>query len=180
MRLTPLNSKLWWLLHATDLTWLVVELKKDFVEQGLRPVSCIPWGKKSYEPRCWPNDLWPWTSVENPKQRHKIPPPNGYKKVDVFKQYVRNRLKLKGIEPATHISESYTKEKERAKMQYRGYSYKLPKEDWGGCHSQKEVRAKINLIKLVFKKRWHLDSSPCISTCQKMRIFESIWETGLP
>ena len=118
------------IMNFKDLhKWLVVELKKDFVEQGLRPVSCIPWGKKSYEPRCWPNDLWPWTSVENPKQRHKIPPPNGYKKVDVFKQYVRNRLKLKGIEPATHISESYTKEKERAKMQYRGYSYKLPKED---------------------------------------------------
>ena len=49
------------------------------------------------------------------------------KKVDVFKQYVRNRLKVKGIDPANHISETYTKEKERAKMKNRGY--KFSKED---------------------------------------------------
>ena len=100
--------------------WLVVELKKEFVEQGLRPVSCVPWGNQAYEPRSWPNNLWPWNTVGNPKQ-NKIPPPNGNRKVDVFKQYVRNRLKFKGIEPATHISESFSEEKGRARMKQRGY-----------------------------------------------------------
>ena len=112
--------------------WLVVELKKDFLEQGLKPVSCIPWGNRSYEPSCWPNNLWPWTTVGNPKGKYKSSknkdaPPNGNKKVDVFKQYVRNRLEVKGIDPTNHVSETYTKEKERAKMKIRGY--KFSKED---------------------------------------------------
>ena len=75
--------------------WLDVELKKDYIEQGLKPVAEIPWGKLTYKPSCWP-DSWPWPTVSNPVRKPTIAPPlNGLTKNEVFKQAIRNRAKGK-------------------------------------------------------------------------------------
>lgn len=86
--------------------WMNIELKKDFIEQELKPVTDIPWGKVAYTPVCWPHDKWPWKNASNPAQKAKIPPLGGLRKVDVYQQVIRNRLALKG-----KLTLQYLKEK---------------------------------------------------------------------
>ena len=76
--------------------WMNIELKKDYIEQELTPVHNIPWGKVSYTPQSWPHDLWAWVNASNPSQKAENPPLGGLRKVDVYQQYIRNRLALKG------------------------------------------------------------------------------------
>ena len=76
-----------------------IEFNKDYIEQGLKPVSKIPYiypGKILYLPLCWARDLWPWPTVTNPVHACQTGPIGGMEKTEVLKQVVRNRFALKG------------------------------------------------------------------------------------
>ena len=44
--------------QAQLLTYIIPELKLDYIEQGLLPVSKIPWGDPKFKPKCWADDIW--------------------------------------------------------------------------------------------------------------------------
>ena len=100
--------------------WLEVEIKKDFIEQGKKPVKRIPWGNTSYRPKCWAEYLWKWENVNNPHHKQMNPPETGVRLIDVLQVTIANRLEEKGIDPGLHVSDAYTEEMDRKKRNIRG------------------------------------------------------------
>ena len=99
--------------------WLLLELPKDFIEQGKAPKATIPWGHPDYQPRCWPEEMWPWHLVGN--LRHSQPNKPAYVSIpDTLKMAVQNRLKHLKIDPETFVSEHYTEDDDRRKKMVRG------------------------------------------------------------
>ena len=85
-----------WMNQHQCEAWMNIEIKKDFIEQKLKPVHNIPWQKVAYTPQDWPHDKWPWANASNPAKKAENPPLGGLRKVDVYQQYIRNRLASKG------------------------------------------------------------------------------------
>ena len=115
-----LPCRLEFLSTSEAIKWLEVELKKDFIEQELKPVKKIPWGNSEYIPKCWAENIWKWSLLNNPHHKQLNNPGTGAKMIDVLKATIENRLLEKGIEPAKYISENYTEEMDKKKRIARG------------------------------------------------------------
>ena len=105
------------------LPWLKLEILKDIIEQGKRPVIQIKWGDESCHPSFWPDDIWPWHLVTNisHSQKHR---PEGVRPFETWKIAATNRLRQKNIDPDSFISEDYTEEEDIRKKKCRGISTK--------------------------------------------------------
>lgn len=99
--------------------WILPELKKDLVENGSRPVSRIAWGDPKFHPQCWADDLAEWSTVTNichpQKQKLKVPI------VEILKATIKNRLRLKGIDPKDHVEKNCDQIKAIRKQKARGF-----------------------------------------------------------
>ena len=95
VEVTLLPAPIEFMSHQQCYRWLVCELKRDLMEQD-KPCGKVPWGQADKEPKCWPSNFVHWTRISNPSEKQKIPLPSNYQLVHLFKQAVRNRLKLKG------------------------------------------------------------------------------------
>ena len=120
MTVTKLPCRLEFMASKEAMTWLDIELKKDFIEQGKKPVRRIPWGNPDYTPKCWAGKLWEWEKVSNPRHKQAHPPDTWVKLIDVLQATIANRLNEKNIDPAQYISEKYTKEMDSKKRMTRG------------------------------------------------------------
>ena len=101
--------------------WLIPEVRKDYIEQGLAPKVKVPWGDPEFHPTCWPEKLWPWHLVSNPQGTQKHSKPNNVSLVDTLKAAVSNRLRHLNINPETYVSEEYTEEEDIKKRRARGF-----------------------------------------------------------
>jgi len=119
-----LPCRLEYMATSEAIHWLEIELKKDFIEQGKKPVKKIPWGNPEYIPKCWAEDIWKWETVNNPRHKQGNPPETGAKLIDVLHATIENRLREKSIDPSRHISESYTEEMDKKKRAVRGIKVK--------------------------------------------------------
>ena len=99
--------------------WLQKEILRDIIEQGKTPRLRIFWGEESCHPRCWPDDVWPWHLVKNLMHR-QTKKPEHVNATETYKLAVLNRLRQKGIEPETYISDEYTEEEDLRKRRSRG------------------------------------------------------------
>ena len=50
--IAKLPCRLEYMSTSEAIKWLEVEIKKDFIEQGRKPVNKIPWGSSHYVPKC--------------------------------------------------------------------------------------------------------------------------------
>ena len=119
-----LPCRLEFIATSEAIKWLEPELKKDFIEQGKKPVKKIPWGSNEYIPKCWAGDVWKWETMNNPRHKQVNPPENGVRLIDVLQATIKNRLSEKGIDPAMHISEFYTEAMDDKKRLARGIKIK--------------------------------------------------------
>ena len=107
--------------QAQLLTYIIPELKLDYIEQGLLPVSKIPWGDPKFKPKCWADDIWEWSKIGNIRQKQATKPDNGATIPDVLKATIKNRLKEKNIEnPDEYISKEFSAQDLRKKHAIRG------------------------------------------------------------
>jgi len=120
MTVTKLPCRLEFMNSNEAINWLDIELKKDFIEQGKKPVRRIPWGNPDYTPKCWAGKLWQWENMSNPRHKQTRPPDTWVKLIDVLQATIANRLNEKNIDPAMYISEKYTKEMDKKKRMSRG------------------------------------------------------------
>ena len=83
--------------------YLIQELKKCFVEQGLPPVTFVPWGQVKYQPLFWPEALHPWEKISNlaHTQKHKM----DVDLIHLMKAAITERLRLKGLDVNFHIKD---------------------------------------------------------------------------
>ena len=105
--------------HPQLVYWLQKEILRDIIEQGKMPRLRIFWGEESCHPLCWPDDVWPWHLVGNVvhKQTKK---PEHVNATETYRLAVLNRLRMKGIDPETYISDEYTEEQDLLKRRARG------------------------------------------------------------
>ena len=107
--------------QAQLLTYIIPELKLDYIEQGLLPVSRIPWGDPKFKPKCWAEDIWEWSKIGNIRQKQATKPDNGATIPDVLKATIKNRLKEKNIEnPDEYISKEFSAQDLKKKHAIRG------------------------------------------------------------
>ena len=100
--------------------WLVPEIRRDFIEQGLAPKAKVPWGDPDFHPKCWPDELWPWHLVSNLRVTQKHNKPYNVSIWDTLRTAVSNRLRDLNFDPETYISEDYTEELDLSKRRARG------------------------------------------------------------
>ena len=110
------------LMNSAQLCeWLIPEIRKDYIEQGLAPKVKVPWGDPEFRPTCWPEKLWPWHLLSNPQGTQKHNRPNSVNLVDTLKAAVSNRLIYLKIDPEAFIREEYTEEEDIKKRRARGF-----------------------------------------------------------
>ena len=107
--------------------WLLPELKKDLVENGSKPVNRIIWGDEKFHPKCWADDIVPWSKVSNICHPQKV-------KLDVpinvaLKASIRKRLEQKNINPDEYVDEKADQKKAKRKKLVRGIHDKKVTED---------------------------------------------------
>ena len=119
-----LPCRLEFIATTEAIKWLEIELKKDFIEQGKKPVKKIPWGNPDYIPKCWAEDVWKWENINNPRHKQGNPPETGARLIDVLQATIAKRLREKNIDPVNHISESYTEAMDEKKRAARGIRVK--------------------------------------------------------
>ena len=106
--------------QAQLLAYIVREIKLDYIEQGLLPVSKIPWGDPNFKPKCWADDVWEWSKIGNIRQKQTNKPDNGATIPEVMKASIKNRLKEKNIDEVDVISNEFTEEVKKKKNAIRG------------------------------------------------------------
>ena len=107
--------------QAQLLSYVIPELKLDYIEQGLLPVSKIPWGDPKFKPKCWADDVWGWSKIGNIRQKQATKIDNGATIPDVLKATIKNRLREKNIEnPDEYISKEFSVQDLKKKHAIRG------------------------------------------------------------
>ena len=95
--------------QAQLLAYIVPQIKLDYIEQGLPPMSKIPWGDATFKPKCWADDVWEWSKIGNIRQKQQNKPENGATIPDVLKASIKNRLMEKNINNVdAHVSSDFT------------------------------------------------------------------------